>query len=125
MSNQQIQTGTFKEHITRPSPLYPTKTTVSHISFTGYSKSQFLKKDQQNLSTTWIDGGGRKEQRRGSRVDFTLPNLPGATASPKQSRKKNFPEADCLQSNTVTPAYRYLKAKRKYDAGTNVFDGFK
>ncbi|KAL3274321.1 hypothetical protein HHI36_015722 [Cryptolaemus montrouzieri] len=64
--------------VTKKTPLYPTKTTMIQISLTGYNRNQFLKKDQCNLtSTTWIEGGGKKEQRRGSRGDFTLPNLPG------------------------------------------------
>ncbi|XP_044758807.1 cyclin-dependent kinase-like 2 [Coccinella septempunctata] len=114
--------------ITKKSPLYPTKSTISQLSLTGFSsKSQLFKKDQQPnfASTTWVDGEGRRTHRRGSRGDFTLPNLPGATVTPNKTKKKNFQEADSLQSDTVTPAYRYSKAKRRYNGSTKVADGFR
>ncbi|XP_045476166.1 cyclin-dependent kinase-like 2 isoform X2 [Harmonia axyridis] len=111
------QTLNYKEQLmTKKSPLYPAKTTVSQISLTGYGggKNQFGKKDQQSLfaSNTWIDSESRRTQRRESRGDFTLPNLPGATATPNKMKKKNFPEADSLQSDTVTPRLNSSKSQK-------------
>ncbi|XP_068915772.1 cyclin-dependent kinase-like 4 isoform X1 [Tenebrio molitor] len=105
------------------------KSNLNQVPLLTNPRTQFLKKFERNVAADgngesgsgWLSSfsstGVQKKKEQKARNDvFTLPNLPGATSSPNKSnnKKKNPSEAELLQANiTVTPAYRYKKAKRK------------
>ncbi|KAL1493995.1 hypothetical protein ABEB36_009671 [Hypothenemus hampei] len=101
------------------------------------SRSHFLKKLERNLVMENIFGQGdhsninsnstphwlnsfalnkrkRELPNKNKNDDFSLPNLPGVATPPDKTKKKNsIPELELPDSNEVSPAYRYKKAKRK------------
>ncbi|RZC32392.1 cyclin-dependent kinase-like 4 [Asbolus verrucosus] len=109
------------------------KSNLNQVPLLTNPRTQFLKKFERNVAVDMlntVEGGSgwlstfstnvqpkKKEQKLRNDV-FTLPNLPGgkeAVGSPNKNKsKKNSSDVELLQSNiTVTPAYRYKKAKRK------------
>ncbi|XP_074027500.1 cyclin-dependent kinase-like 2 isoform X1 [Leptinotarsa decemlineata] len=95
-------------------------------------RTQFLKKLERNVVVENIFGTGdkthvwnngpiwlnsfttsfyKKKEAKTKTDDFSLPNLPGATNN--RMKKRNSPEKQMPRSNEITPAYRYMKAKRK------------